>query len=514
MPNVTIDRGALDAIFRPFDRTDAPGYAIGIATPGQEAYRRGVGVASVELPVALSPSIRMRIGSTTKHFAALAVLLLAEDGRLSLDDSPRKHLPELPAWADAMTLRQLLSHTSGMRDSLDLLLFSAGAGVPASPAFQLSYLAALDGVNFPPGTSWNYNNGGYVLATEIIVRVSGQRFEDFMRDRIFRPTGMYDTLVRPLDTDLVPNSATLHVARPDGGWDRGVFGAAIGGEGGMASTADDMLRWLRHMRAPTVGSPDSWAAMKTSLTTHGYGLGLFIENRRGLDVFHHAGGVVGGSCQMLTVVEPPLDIVLISNGLSGLEGYRLVDRIIDCCIDGLPAPVEAKKPETVVTGTFLSAETGRVIALADNDGAQAIRFGAMTLAANADETGALTVEIIPSDMRLTLPADGERIDLTEFGNTDRLDRVTLSPGANAATIAGRYANPAAGLTADIDEDGAKMTVTGPLGGMRYRLVRLADTLWEAYAEGVLPVVATFEVDQDGLLLTTGRTTRLRLGRIA
>lgn len=514
MPNVIIDPHALDKLFRPFDRTDAPGYAIGIAAPGQVPYRRGFGMASVELPVALSPTIRMRIGSTSKHFTALAILLLAEEGRLSIEDSPRTYLPELPSWADAITIRQLLAHTSGMRDSLDLLLFSAGAGRAASPAMQINYLASLDSVNFAPGTSWNYNNGGYVLATEIVARASGQSFADFLRDRIFIPVGMHNTLLRWLDTDLVPNSATLHVPRPDGGWDRGVFGTEIGGEGGIASTVDDMLRWLEHMRQPTVGSAASWAAIKRPQVSHGYGLGLFNERRRGLQIYQHAGAVVGGSCQMVTVEEPTLDIVILSNGLPGMETYRLINTIIDQCIPGLPAAAVGRSPDRVVTGTFHSAATGRVIGLTEADGKQAVRFGAVSLAATADDAGALSVEIIPSDMRLTVATDGERIDLVEFGAADRLDRVIPPHHVDATAIAGKYANATAGITAAIDGVAATMSVAGMLGDLRYRLVPLSDQLWEAQAEGPLPIVATMEFSGGSFMLTTGRTTRLLFERTA
>src|SRR3546814_14989765 len=103
----------------------------------------------------------MRIGSTSKQFTALAIMLLAEEGRLSIDDSPRVVLPELPGWARGVTLRQMMAHTSGMRDSLDLLLHAAGPGVAAAPDIHLRTPAALDSVNFAPGSAWGYNNGAY-----------------------------------------------------------------------------------------------------------------------------------------------------------------------------------------------------------------------------------------------------------------------------------------------------------------------------------------------------------------
>ena len=510
MNAIDFDAARIDELFAPYDRGDAPGFAVGIAVGGRPVYRRGFGLASVELPVVLSPGMRMRIGSVTKHFTALAILLLAEDGLLSIDDSPRRRLPELPDWAEAMTLRQLMAHTSGMRDSLDLILHAAGPGKPATGDFQRDTLARLDSVNFAPGTSWSYNNGGYVLLSEIVARVSGMPFADFLRRRIFTPVGMHDTLLRPLDTDLVSNSATLHVPAPDGGWMRGVFGAPIGGEGGIVSTVDDMLRWLAHMSAPSVGTPDSWTALRTPLTTHGYGLGLFVDRHRGLDTVHHAGAVVGGSSQMTKVLGHDLDIVMMSNGRPSLEGYRLVDAIIDCCIPGLP-PLPDNVAATPVVGTFHSAATGRVVKLGEQDGVQTLTLGAFTLPAHRDGDGALSVAILPTDLRVTPSGDGDTLDVTEFGTADRLARV--EPPQDVVSIAGDYRNSAAQLSAVIDASAAEMTITGPLGAMRYTLTALGPSLWEARAHDALPLVATIETDAHGLLFTTGRTIRLAFTRL-
>ena len=381
-----VDPAALSKLLTSYDTTSGPGYAVGVALKGRPLFRCGVGLASIELPVALSPTIRMRIGSTSKHFTVLAVMLLADQGRLSLDDSPRHHLPEIPPWADGMTVRQLMAHTSGMRDSLDLLLHSAGAGKPTPDDFHLALLSSLDSVNFAPGVSWNYNNSGYVLLAEIVARLSGQSFAAFLKERIFDPIGMTDTMLRPLDTDLVPNSATLHVASPHGGWVRGVFGSPIGGEGGIVSTVDDMLRWLKHMGAPTIGSKQSWAEMRTPLTSHGYGLGLFINTRRGLDSVHHAGAVVGGSCQMVKLIDQDLDIIAMTNGRGGLELYDLVDAIIEACIPGLPAtPVDvARSP---IIGTYYAPASGRKLELLADGEKQILRLGAMRLPALRDADG-------------------------------------------------------------------------------------------------------------------------------
>jgi CubicO group peptidase (beta-lactamase class C family) len=504
-----VDPAALDALLAPYDRSDAPGFAVGVALGGVPGYRRGVGMASIELPVVLSPSIRMRIGSTSKQFTALAIMLLAEEKRLSIDDSPRTVLPELPGWADAITLRQMMAHTSGMRDSLDLILHAAGPGVAAAPDIHLRTLAALDSVNFVPGADWSYNNGAYALLTEIVVRVSGRPFADFLRERIFAPVGMADTMLRPLDTDLVPNSATLHLSSPMGGYVRGVFGVPIGGEGGIVSTVDDMLAWLGHMSDPVVGSHETWRTMRTPLTSHGYGLGLIASRHRGLATIHHAGAVVGGSCQMLKVVDPDLDIIVMSNGLGGLDLHKLVDAIIDSCIPGLPSPEDV--PVEPITGIFYSAESGRRLALEAIEGKQAIRIDGMTLPARCDSDGRFSVPLLPTDMAITPQRDTMAIEVEEYGRTHLLRRVETPKDIKLDSLVGRYRNASAAITVAIVRQGdgtAMLTLSSPLGAVDYALVAIGPALWEGRATGSLPLAVLLETSDDGLLLTSGRTRRL------
>ncbi|MGI4800295.1 MAG: serine hydrolase domain-containing protein [Janthinobacterium lividum] len=516
---VRIDTAALDKLLDPYDRTNAPGFAVGVALRGKPGYRRGVGLASVELPVALSPTIRMRIGSTSKHFCVLAVMLLAEDGRLSIDDSPRRLLPELPAWAEAMTIRQLMAHTSGMRDSFDVFQHTTGMGRQAPPDMLFKLAIALDDLNFEPGTSWNYNNAGYVLLTEIIERVAGQPFADFLRERVLEPVGMFDTLHRPLDTDLVPNSATLHVPAPGGGWTRGVFPTPIGGMGGVVSTVDDMLLWLRHMSHPTVGTAETWAAMCTPLTTSGYGLGLSMTSHRGLHTVHHAGAVVGGRSQMLKVLDHDLDLIVLSNGFGMLPLYNLVDAIIDACIPDLPPVSDAA--DAVDAGVFYSAKSGRLLKLVEQEGRQLLDIGGAALPTRSEADGALSIGIsfFPTDLLVTPVLEGDAaaaLEITEFGTSDRLDRVEPPANAENAGIAGRYANTPASIDATIARDpvgAVTLHVATELGAVTYMLTPIAPDVWQGKGPPELPLTVTLEFDAQGVLLSTGRTTRLRFKHV-
>ena len=213
MHTAAFDESKIDAIFAELDQCHLPGAAVGIAIGGQPVYRKGFGLASMELPIMLSPTIRMRIGSTTKHFTCLAYMLLCEEGRAGIDDPVDKHLPELHLVAHQVTMRQLMGHVSGLRDAHAIAWLFSGMERPVPSDVMLSLYHSVDDVHSAPGTAWMYNNGGYLLLTSAIERIAGQSFEQVLRERIFVPVGMYETMVRRSDDDIVANSAALHAMK-------------------------------------------------------------------------------------------------------------------------------------------------------------------------------------------------------------------------------------------------------------------------------------------------------------
>lgn len=309
----------LDAMFEFAKRGDAPGLVVGISHRGKVIYRRGFGLASIEQGTANTPCTRMRIGSTSKHFTCVAALLLVEERRLSLDDTIRKYLPELPELEGEATVRQLMNHTSGYRCYYQTDMLADGGRIkPKGAALEL--LMRQRSANFPPGQKAIYNNSGFHLLSLLIERVSGLPFAQFLRARVLEPLGMLDTESVPSDFEIHRNMATLHVPLSNDRWKRGIFPfEGILGEGAMISTVDDMLRWTAHMRGPKmVGSDESWAELvKPTILSNGtansYGLGLMVSPHRGVKTIHHAGGVVGGASEMLCVPEHELDIVIMTN---------------------------------------------------------------------------------------------------------------------------------------------------------------------------------------------------------
>lgn len=511
---VAIDTAKLDALFEPYNRNDRPGITVGIAHKGVPVYRAGFGLASVELPLALSPSIRMRIGSTSKHFTCLCIMLLAEDGKLSPQDSVRKFIPELKPWADPVTLAGLMSHTSGTRCSLDIIGLAGGvmgSNRTLPHREQLDLLIRLDTVNFPVGTSWVYSNGGYVLLTHVIERVSGMSYEAFLKTRIFDSVGMHDTQARPNDVECVPNVASLHTPSANGGFTRAVFGPHIGGEGSIISTVNDMLTWLRHMAAPTVGSAASWAEMRNPVPligggSSGYGYGLWMGTYRGVETVYHTGGVVGGNSQMIKLPAHELDIVVMSN-TTGIASATIANQIIDTCLEGL-SDVADSVPGPFVTGDFHSPATGRYLRVVDKDGAPAIDLAPSQYPLKQHADGSMSF----TDMYVFRPTD-HGLDVIESGAIDHLLRVEGAFEVETAKLLGNWRSDETAMTAAIAPgDPATFALTSAYGTTNGALDQRGPGLWLVIdpKEGG---GATIERDGDDLLFSTPRSRRIRFTRV-
>lgn len=514
---VVADPQKLSDLLKPHDRSDSPGFAIGVAVEGRPVFRRGYGLASLDLPVLLTPTTRIRIGSTSKHFTALAVFLLGEKGKLSVDDSIRKHMPSLPDWAEPITLHQLMTHTSGMRCSLDLLsltsdVMSKSDALPH--AAQIALLEQLQSTNFAPGTDWSYCNGGYALLTRVIESLSGMSYGDFLREHIFAPAGMYDTMARPLDTDFVSGSATLHVRQPDGSYRRGLFGPEIGGEGNLISTVDDMLRWLIALRGRRLGSETTWDGMLRSGTVQGgdcgYAAGLVTNEWRGIETIFHTGGVVGGSSQMITVPSLELDVIVLANS-SAVSAAALANQVLEACIEGLQEDRPSMSAGHLEAGNYLSAATGRFLSLKDVDGQVAIDLDgvAMPLRYDVDGTGWFQSNLMKGSF---LKQNGKALEWHEFGATDLLELVGPPVGDVAAVVPGHYRSAEAGAEAEVRGD-ATLHIRTEFGRASYGLKRKGEFIWTLVSPSQ-GWIGTLERTDDAILLSTLRIRRLRFQKAA
>ena len=294
-----------DSVFRALDRSDGPGCAVGVFRNGAVRYARGYGMANLELGVAITPHTVFDVGSVSKQFTAMSILLLQKDGKLNIDESVRKYVPELPAYADRITLRQLLSHTSGIRDHFGLLeVAGRDFDGTADTVDYLRYITRSAAPNFEPGTRYLYSNSGFVLLAQIVYRVSGMPLSRFAAARIFTPLGMRDTRFQDDHTLIIPNRSTAYMPRGDHWAIRMSEFDDMAGAGGLHTTVEDFQKWLRNYDSLTVGDRNIVAAMTTPTKLKNdslagtppeswYGLGIGTGTFRGLPVNSHT-GVWGG----------------------------------------------------------------------------------------------------------------------------------------------------------------------------------------------------------------------------
>ena len=535
----------LDALFQPLNRSDSPGLVVGVARHGLPIYRRAFGLASIEHGVANTVWTRMRIGSTSKHFASLAALLLVEDGKLDIDVGVRAYLPELPAMAPEPTLRQFMNHTGGTRDSLDVGFIAAGLTIkPRGEA--LAVQVRQRDVNFQPGEQQIYNNGGYQMLSLVIERVSGMPFEQFLHERIFVPLRMLDTQSVPSDFAIHRGTATLHVAQPDGSYRRGMFPSEeVRGEGAIVSTVDDMLRWLAHLRGPqVVGSAASWAQLLTPARLNNgllskYALGLQLEQFRGVEVIHHGGTVFGGTCQMLTVPAHGLDIIIMANGAPA-SPTELANKVVEAVLGEAAFPLAPEQSalsadyQPLVGARYATPSGDMVFGFGDANGKLGFIIHNSPPIPVRAEPGQLCLDfsrIVTGPYRVAMPplragdAAPATVQLDDGGTMRTLERLPATAPALAQAgqaLLGCYRAPDLDAQAQIVFDGAALLlrVASSGGPNVLRLSAYSDHVFGWQFTGELAALGgTLHVERSGgqvigLRLNTLRTRHMHFVRIA
>ncbi len=484
-----IKEDAIDRVFSSINQSHLPGAAVGIQINGLPVYRKGFGLASMELAQVLTPSTRMRIYSVTKHFTCLAYMLLCEEGKAEIDDPVGKHFPEFHSVMWKVTMRQLMGNISGLRDAHGLSFQFCGTQWVAPSSEVIEIYRTIGDVDAQPASAWIYNNGGFVLISHAIERISGLTLGDFMRLRIFEPIGMYDTLLRRRDTDFVPGSATMHMTLPDGVFVKSYVGGDRSGTGGIVSTVNDMLRWLAHMNAPIIGSRETWVLMTTPQSlangsSTGYGFGLARDVYRDLEVLQHSGGGMGANAHVLKVPSIGLDLAIMVNR-HDVSSQELCLNVLDACMAGK----SSHKPGNALgaCGTFHSVKTGRVIRLYVDGGQQFAGIaGYVDMPFVVGEDGVLRPAMaapLPYKLSMFLAGDRERptaLRLCDYGNLDEFVRVEPPVNADLRAIAGSYRTDAASFEVTISESG--MRAVGPFGSVQYHLSCLAENIWHARGE--------------------------------
>ncbi len=344
-------KARVDTLFAAYDRSDSPGCVLGIFQDGGIAYARGYGMANLELGVANTPQTVFDIGSLGKQFTAFSVLLLARDGKLSLDDDVRKYLPELPDFGKKVTIRHLLHHTGGLRDYIGLLgLEGHGEEDLTTSQEALDVLARQKAPIFAPGERYEYSNTGYFLLSWVVKRTSGQSLREFAQERIFGPLGMSHTQYNEDHTRVIPNRATGYTPRKDGGFSIEMSDWEQNGDGGVLTSVEDLFLWDRNFADPRVGDRALIEEMeKTGVLNDGkaidYAKGLRIASYRGLRTVGHTGSWAGYLALLYRFPEAKFTVACLCNR-TGVNRVRSMRQIADIYLaDRLQLPAEASAEE-------------------------------------------------------------------------------------------------------------------------------------------------------------------------
>lgn len=311
----------VDKIFSTFN-THTPGCAVGVGVNGSVVLTAGYGMADLERNVPITPGTVFESGSLAKQFTAAALLLLAQQGKISLDDEMRKYLPELPAYGAPLTIRQVLSHTSGLREWRPIAVLS---GVPEGKLvfnnLDLLQMAARQrGLNFDPGTDYSYTNTGYNISTILIERAlgNGKTFQAFTREAIFEPLNMAHSRWRDDFRAVVPNRALAYRRVAGGDWMQATPIEDIIGAGGLLTTVGDLLLWNENFTHARVGGPELVRAQQATATLRGgrkiaYAAGLVVSTFDGIDEVAHNGSTGGYQTWLGRYPEKGISVAVMCN---------------------------------------------------------------------------------------------------------------------------------------------------------------------------------------------------------
>ncbi|MEP7382487.1 MAG: serine hydrolase domain-containing protein [Gemmatimonadota bacterium] len=342
-PSPAPTRAVIDSLFARFAKPGMPGASVLVVRHDSVLLRASYGLADVEQSIAATPATNYRLASLTKQFTATAVLLMARDGKLSLDAPVRTYLPELPPYTSTVTVRHLLTHTSGLWDYEDFVPDSQRQQVHDADVLAL-LRAHAESTYFAPGRAWRYSNTGYALLSLVVERVSGARFADVLRTRIFEPLGMRDTYAHEEGRTTIPNRAWGYTVRGDSvaRTDQSNTSAVLG-DGGVYSSIDDLAKWHASLdRAPLVGD-SLWHATMTPFTLSdgtptSYGFGWFVERFRGHTRLRHHGETRGFTNAVSRFPDDGLTVIVLTNR-TGSEPWVIADALSSLYLPGeIPSP--------------------------------------------------------------------------------------------------------------------------------------------------------------------------------
>ena len=367
----------IDALFAQWNKPNSPGCALAVVKDGQVLYKRGYGIANLDYDIPISSKTVFNIASVSKQFTAMSIALLARQGKVSPDDDIRKYLPEMPRYSAPITIRQLLHHTSGVREYSHLMQLAGIRFQDASADEIYKILTRQKELNFNPGDEYVYSNSGYFLLARIVQRVSGKTLRQFAEENIFKPLGMSSTRFHDDTSEVIKNRATGYSSRRDGGFAVESTTSDSVGDGGLLTTIDDLILWDRNFDHNSLGGgQDLIHEVLTRGTLNNgaridYGFGLDVETYRGLNEFGHGGAFNGFGADMVRFPDQRFAVFCLCNISNGELG-RLTRQVADIYLAGefkaVSSTAGSPEPKVVqVSEPELAAVAGSYFNFANNN---------------------------------------------------------------------------------------------------------------------------------------------------
>ncbi|MGH7522111.1 MAG: serine hydrolase domain-containing protein [Gemmatimonadales bacterium] len=521
----------MDTLFRQYASAQSPGCVAGVAQNGRVLLERAYGMADLERNVPLNPSSILEAGSVSKQFTAAAILLLARDGKLSLDDPVRRWVPELPAFMQPLTLRHLLHHVSGLRD------WGSIAGIAGWPrntraidhTHVLQIIARMRELNFPPGTEYEYSNSNYNLLAIVAERAGGgESLPAFTRRRIFEPLGMTSTSWRD-DAMRVVGGRALSYDRDSSGWRGERAIENIYGNCCLLTTVGDLLKWLAAFDSTRLGAGLRAEQERRGVLTNGqtisYAAGLFVSTYRGQPYVAHSGATSGYRANVVRYPNAGVSVAVLCNA-GNADPERAADSLADALLTFAarttpPAPVRAEAPASALAdkaGLYRNLRDMRAQRLRVRDGRLETENGVELVPTNSAGTEFQSARGGTRLLFRRRAAGGAHYDvriISTQNDTVPADWVADPDTARAALGAytGVYESPEAEATIRVALDSAgALTVTrvsAPGGPWRMRPL-YRDGF--AIPAGVLVFTRDRGARIAGFRFTTGRVRNLRFDR--
>ncbi len=508
---------AIDKVFDAWRSTNGPGCAVGVGRDGTVLFERGYGMANLETGTPITPASIFHVASVSKQFTAMSIMLLERDGKLSVNDDIRKYLPEIRDYGTPITIRHLLTHTSGLRDQWQLIAVQRGRFEEnrITEADVMDIVPRQTALNFTPGAEYVYSNTGFTLLGVIVKRVSGKSLKDFADERIFKPLGMTHTHFHDDYTMLVPGRTSAYEPRGTS-WRVAIPNFDVYGATSLYTTVGDLLKWEANFDNPSVADRSSVARMeaptiRTNGDTSTYGFGLVAGTYRGARVVEHNGADAGYRSYAGRFPKQGVGIAVLCNAAT-TNTTALARGVADAVLHGSLAPAEvAVAPQAVPVsnesiqrraGVYVQPMTLQIVELVARNGA--LRFD------DGSGAGQGSALVPVGENRFRAPGNAELV----FGAGDHagFERRAVTGGAHPVPFVWRAPLHA---THAMLEQFAGRYVSDELAGAVYTVIARDSTIalktGTESPESARPVYADTFVMSDGgtivqFIRTAGKVT--------